>query len=57
MCWCSYQESGFGCREDVITFNVLYKDLIFVLSIRFAKITLQETVFLFKTNMFHSRQL
>jgi hypothetical protein len=38
---CVYQVSGFGRREDVFMFNLVYKE------VRFAKIILQESVLLF----------
>jgi hypothetical protein len=25
LCWCVWQESGFSRREDVFTFNLIYK--------------------------------
>jgi hypothetical protein len=40
-CLCFWQESGFSCREDVLTFNVHYKKINLTSSMRFAKIMLQ----------------
>jgi hypothetical protein len=31
LCWCVWQESGFGRLEDVFTFNLLYKDILLML--------------------------
>jgi hypothetical protein len=28
LCWCVCQESGFSCREDVSTFNLLNEDVL-----------------------------
>jgi hypothetical protein len=28
LCWCVWQESGFSCREDVCTFDLLQKDIL-----------------------------
>jgi hypothetical protein len=28
LCWCFWQESGFGRREDVFTFNLIYEDIL-----------------------------
>jgi hypothetical protein len=28
LCWCVWQESGFGRREDVFTFNLLHKEIL-----------------------------
>jgi hypothetical protein len=41
--WCFWQESGFSRREDVFTFNLVYKEMFIssVLSIGFAKTMLQ----------------
>jgi hypothetical protein len=46
--WCVWQESGFSHYEDVFTFNVLYKEIMYtssvhfhVLPVQFAKIMLQ----------------
>jgi hypothetical protein len=31
LCWCVWQESGFSRREDVFTFNLLYKEMLKIL--------------------------
>jgi hypothetical protein len=36
LCRCVWQESGFSCREDVFTFNLVYKEIIFYFQLRFA---------------------
>jgi hypothetical protein len=28
LCWCIWQESGFSRREDVFTFNLVYKEIL-----------------------------
>jgi hypothetical protein len=28
LCWCFRQESGFSRREDVLTFNLLYNEIL-----------------------------
>jgi hypothetical protein len=28
LCWCVWQESGFSHREDVFTFNLVYKEIL-----------------------------
>jgi hypothetical protein len=50
LCWCVWQESGFSRHEDVFRFNL--KKIIFaniLLSMRFLKTIMQQTVLLFNT--------